>query len=354
MTNDASGIPCMMMRGGTSKGAYFLAEDMPADRDARDDLLLRIMGSPDPRQIDGIGGANRQTSKAAIVRRSADREADVDYLFLQIQLSEATVTTQQTCGNILAGVAPFAIERGLVPVLSDRTDVRIRVLNDGGLVVATVETPDGRVRYAGDAMISGVPFPAAPTPLRIVPGDKAVLPSGQARDVCGGVEVTCVNAGKPFVLVRAADLDVTGYEDPDELGRNGALLDRLEAIRRDAGRLMGLGDVSDKETPKLAIVSAARDGGAICARVFTPHTCHASMGLLAAVSIAAGLRIEGSIATSSYPLTATGPINIEHPAGYFSVELELKGSAVGQVVGRLGVLQTARKLFDGRVWPREA
>jgi 4-oxalomesaconate tautomerase len=343
----------MLMRGGTSKGAYFRSEDLPADPAIRNELLLRVMGSPDRSQIDGLGGAHRHTSKVAIVTKSQDPEADIDYLFLQIQVTEAIVTDQQTCGNMLAGVAPFAIERGLHPVAGRTTDVRIRVLNDGGLVVATVQTPDGKVSYAGDTEISGVPFPAASILLQIAADDTTLLPTGNPRDLCDGVEVTCLDAGKPFVLIRAADLGVSGYESPAELEANPRMRARLESIRVDAGRVMGFGDVSRLEVPKLMIIAPARFGGSISTRTFTPHTCHPSIGVLGAISAAAGLRVEGSVADISNALPMGVPIRIEHPSGYFDVDICLLHANGRLAVEHIAVLQTARKIFDGRVWPRE-
>jgi 4-oxalomesaconate tautomerase len=347
------GIPCMFMRGGTSKGAYFIAEDLPADPAARNDLLLRIMGSPDRTQIDGLGGAQRSTSKVAIVSRSSDPEVDIDYLFLQVQPAEATVTDQQTCGNILAGVAPFAIERGLHPVSGETTRVRIRVLNDGGRIVTTVQTPHGKVSYAGNTLLSGVPFPSAAIPLEFAADNRHVLPSGNPRDVCDGVEVTCLNVSKPYVLIRASDLGISGYESPPELEANQQLRKRLESIRIAAGQVMGLGDVNLRETPKLTIVAPPRCGGAASTRTFTPHTCHPSIGVQGAIAVAAGLRIPGSIAQAPFVLPQGALIRIEHATGYFDVDVALRLDVIPMLVERIAAVRTARKIFDGRVWPRQ-
>jgi 4-oxalomesaconate tautomerase len=344
----------MLMRGGTSKGAYFVADDLPRDSATRNDLLLRIMGSPDATQIDGLGGGRRQTSKVAIVSRSADPAADVDYLFLQVQLADAIVTDQRTCGNILAGVAPFAIERGLHPASGDLTTLRIRVLNDGGRITATVRTPNGKVTYVGDTLVSGVPFPNAPVPLEFAPHNRRVLPSGRARDICDGIEVTCIDASKAYVLIQAKDLDITGSESPPALEANEVLRRRLEAIRLAAGTIMGLGDVSAAETPKLTLLSPPLRGGAASTRTFTPHECHASIGVQGAIAVAAGMRIPGSVAHPSTPLPPPGMIRVEHALGYFDVDVRLQLGHVGGSVERIAVLQTARKILDGLVWPREA
>ncbi|WP_031060363.1 PrpF domain-containing protein, partial [Streptomyces sp. NRRL WC-3774] len=281
----------MLMRGGTSKGAYFLAHDLPAEPALRDGLLLRIMGSPDERQIDGLGGAHPLTSKVAVISPSADPEADVDYLFLQVAVDRPEVSDRQNCGNILAGVGPFAVERGLVPAGERETSVRIRMVNTGDHAIATFPTPGGRVDYTGDAEISGVPGTAAPVVIEFPPGAGELLPTGHAVDVIDGVEVTCVNNGMPTVLVPAASMGVTGYELPRDLEEDVALADRLRAIRLAAGRLMGLGDVSGATVPKLTLLAPPRDGGAVTTRTFIPVRCHTSIGVLGAAGVAAGLRI---------------------------------------------------------------
>ncbi|MEV0595708.1 4-oxalomesaconate tautomerase [Nonomuraea cavernae] len=387
-----AGIRCALMRGGTSKGAYFLAEDLPTEEDRRDDLLLRLMGSPDARQIDGIGGGHPLTSKVAVVSRSADPEADVDYLFLQVQVTEAGVSARQTCGNILAGVAPFAIERGLVPPAGDTTRVRIRIVNGGGVATATVDTRDGRVRYAGGTLISGVPFPAAPVTLDFAGTEGAtcgsLLPTGSVRDEIAGVETTCVDNGMPVVLIAARALGVTGYESPAELEGDETLKAKVEEIRLRAGELMGLGDVRATTVPKMTLVAAPRDGGTLSTRTFIPHRVHTSIGVLGAVSVATAVLIEGSVASEvvaevaskgasevaskrasegareaaggagsdggAAVTTAPGDtLRIEHPTGFFDTAIEVSGSGADLRVRRSGVVRTARKLFDGRVWPRE-
>ncbi|MFG2470232.1 4-oxalomesaconate tautomerase [Streptomyces canus] len=348
------GVPCLLMRGGTSKGAYFLADDLPAEPALRDDLLLRIMGSPDERQIDGLGGAHPLTSKVAVLSPSADPEADVDYLFLQVMVDRPEVSGRQNCGNLLAGVGPFAVERGLVAAGEQETSVRIRMVNTGDRATATFPTPGGRVRYTGDAEISGVPGTAAPVVIEFPPGAGELLPTGKAVDVIDGVEVTCVNNGMPTVLIAAASLEVTGYEPPRDLEEDLALADRLHSLRLAAGRLMGLGDVSDATVPKLTLLAPPRDGGAVTTRTFIPVRCHTSIGVLGAASVAAGLRIEGGVGAG---LAAIDPesdrVRIEHPTGFLDIESSLAAGPGGPPSARrTAVVRTARKLFDGTVFPR--
>jgi 4-oxalomesaconate tautomerase len=348
------GVPCLLMRGGTSKGAYFLADDLPAEPAQRDDLLLRIMGSPDERQIDGLGGAHPLTSKVAVLSPSADPEADVDYLFLQVMVDRPEVSDRQNCGNLLAGVGPFAVERGLVAAGEQETSVRIRMVNTGDRATATFPTPGGRVRYTGDAEISGVPGTAAPVVIEFPPGAGELLPTGKAVDVIDGVEVTCVNNGMPTVLIAAASLEVTGYEPPRDLEEDLALADRLHSLRLAAGRLMGLGDVSDATVPKLTLLAPPRDGGAVTTRTFIPVRCHTSIGVLGAASVAAGLRIEGGVGAG---LAAIDPesdrVRIEHPTGFLDIESSLAAGPGGPPSARrTAVVRTARKLFDGTVFPR--
>ena len=350
----SDGIACMWMRGGTSKGAYFLADDLPADTAARDAVLLRVMGSPDPRQIDGIGGADPLTSKVAVIRPSARADADVDYLFLQVFVDRAIVTDAQGCGNILAGVGPFAIERGLVPVAGAMTPVRIFMENSGEIATAMVETPGGRVNYAGSARIDGVPGSHAPVMLRFadVAGSTcgALLPTGRTCDEIDGIAVTLIDNGMPCVVLRAADMGITGTETREELEANEGLRARLEALRLKAGPMMNLGDVAQKSVPKMTMVSAPRAGGAISTRTFIPHRCHASIGVFGAVSVATACVLEGSPAhgLAQVPKGSQPLLAIEHPIGATDIVLEIGPD--GQVTGS-GTLRTARKLFDGRVFP---
>ncbi|WP_394428631.1 4-oxalomesaconate tautomerase [Streptomyces sp. SGAir0957] len=349
-------VRCMLMRGGTSKGAYFLADDLPAEPAARDDLLLRIMGSPDPRQIDGLGGAHPLTSKVAVVAPAADPgTADVDYLFLQVDVDKSEVSDRQNCGNLLAGVGPFAVERGLVTPASDETSVRIRMVNSGDLATATFPTPGGRVAYDGDTEISGVPGTAAPVVVDFPPGGAPLLPTGHVRDTVGGTEVTCVDNGMPTVLVDARSLGVTGYEEPEELEANAELAERVRQLRYAAGELMGLGDVSATTVPKVTLLAPPRHGGAVTTRTFIPVRCHTSIGVLGAASVAAGLLLDQGVAANVVRPPATDRVRIEHPTGFTDIESSLTAGPDGLPrARRTAVVRTARKIFDGAVFPRPA
>ena len=346
-----SGIPCLWMRGGTSKGAYFLARDLPADKAARDALLLRLMGSPDPRQIDGIGGADPLTSKVAILSPPSRADADVDYLFLQVFVDQALVSDAQGCGNILAAVGPAAIERGLVPAQNGETPVRIHMLNTGEVALARVQTPGGRVSYAGDAAIDGVPGTAAPVPLMFqnIAGSMcgALLPTGRVVDRLDGVDCTLIDNGMPIVVMRAGDFGLTGQESRDALDGDTALKARIEAIRLQAGPMMGLGDVRDKSVPKMTLVSSPTSGGTISTRSFIPHRCHAGIGVFAAISAATACTLVGSPAADLAVLPPDGRFVIEHPTG--ATEVLIETDATGRVTGA-GTMRTARKLMDGLVF----
>jgi 4-oxalomesaconate tautomerase len=355
----ASGIRCMLMRGGTSKGAYFLADDLPADPASRDILLLAIMGSPDPRQIDGIGGAHPLTSKVAVISPSADPDVDVDYLFLQVMVDSPIVTDRQNCGNILAGVGPFAVERGLVPPghraapHEEVTRARIRMVNTGQLVTATFDTPGGMVRYAGGAAIDGVPGTASPVVLDFedsAPGGSA-FPTGNISDEIDGVPVTCVNNGMPVVVVAAAALGRTGYETVAELEADEALRARVHELRVAAGKAMGLGDVSATTVPKVSLVAPPAAGGTICTRTYIPVRVHESIGVLGAVSVGTAILTPGAVGHDIAVLPGGSRLSIEHPSGAVGVDVELDARVTPPRVVRAGVIRTARKLFDGTVFP---
>lgn len=355
-----TGVACMLMRGGTSKGAYFLASDLPEQREARDDLLLRVMGTPDPRQIDGVGGAHPLTSKVAIVGPSESPDADVDYLFLQLGVSEAFVSDKQNCGNIIAGVGPFAVERGLVDATDGSTTVRIRMLNTGSLAASTFATPGGVVDYDGELAIDGVPGTAGAIELDFegTAGSStgSLFPAGAITTEIEGVAATCVDNGMPSVLLRASDLGVDPSRAPADLEADAALLDRLEAIRLAAAERMGLGDISGATIPKIVLVSPPEAGGAMATRTFLPQggrgfQVHTSIGVLGALTVGAGAVAPGSVAEGIVTRPAPGSsFVVEHPTGTFAVDVVLSGDASD--VTRSAAMRTARKLFDGTVFPR--
>lgn len=358
MTYDESGVRCTMLRGGTSRGLFFEAADLPADAVERDDLLLRLMGTPDPRQIDGLGGSTSLTSKVAVVSPAERPDVDVDYLFLQLGVDEPTVSEQQNCGNILAGVGPFAVERGLVAAGDRETSVRIRMVNSDSVAVATFPTPGGVVDYRGDVAIAGVPGTAAPVVLGFTDTEGsatgALLPTGRVRDTVEGVEVTCVDNGMPVVVALASDVGLTGYESHEELAADAALAARIDALRTKAGQLMGLGDVAASSVPKTVLLAAPRDGGQVCTRSFIPVRPHTSVGVLAAVSVVTGMLLPGAV---GHELTAGWPadgsrVDVEHPTGHLLVDVVVDGTTDPPRVVRSGVVRTARKLFDGTAFPR--
>jgi 4-oxalomesaconate tautomerase len=347
-----------MLRGGTSRGLFFEPGDLPADPAERDDLLLRLMGTPDPLQIDGLGGATSLTSKVAVVSRSEHPDADVDYLFLQLGVDAATVSDKQNCGNILAGVGPFAVERGLVPASEGETSVRIRMVNSGSVAVATFPTPGGRPEYRGEVAIAGVPGTAAPIVLAFTDTEGsatgALLPTGHVRDTIEGVEATCVDNGMPVVVAMASAFGLTGYETHEELAADTALLERVDAFRRKAGQLMGLGDVSSASVPKTTLLAPARDGGQVCTRSFIPVRPHTSIGVLGAVSVVTGMLLPGAVGhelTEGWP-AGSSQVDVEHPTGHLLVDVVVDTSGDTPRVRRSGVVRTARKLFDGTAYPR--
>jgi len=351
----AHSAPCMWMRGGTSKGGYFLKSDLPADTAARDAFLLGVMGSPDPRQIDGMGGADPLTSKVGVVAKSAREGIDVDYLFLQVFVDRAIVTDQQNCGNILAGIGPFAIERGLVEPTGDETRVAIFMENTGQVAVATVQTPGGKVSYAGEARIDGVPGTHAPVPLefRDTAGSScgALLPTSNAVDVIEGVACTLIDNGMPCIVFKAEDVGATGYESREELESEAfaPIRAKIEAIRLAAGPLMNLGDVTEKSVPKMTLVAPPKNGGAVTTRVFIPKRAHASIGVLGAVTAATACLVPGSPA-AEVAVIPEGPrktLSIEHPSGEMSCVLEVNEAGEVQTAA---LLRTARKLMDGVVF----
>ena len=345
--------PCMWMRGGTSKGGYFLKDDLPTDIAERDAFLLGVMGSPGPRQIDGMGGADPLTSKVAVVSKSVRDGVDVDYLFLQVFVDQAIVTDAQNCGNILAGIGPFAIERTLIAATGDETSVTIYMENTGQIAVAIVQTPSCIVTYEGDAKIDGVPGSHAPIPLefRDTAGSScgALLPTGNAVDVVNGVPVTLIDNGMPCVVIKAENVGISGYEDRDSLDANAELKATIEAIRLAVGERMNLGDVTDKSVPKMMLVAPPKNGGAVTVRSFIPHRAHATIGVLGAVSVATACLIPGSPAAevAAIPDGSRKMLSVEHPTGEMSCVLELGDDGA---VKSAALLRTARKLMDGVVF----
>lgn len=345
------GIPCLWMRGGTSKGAFFLADDLPRDEGERNALLLRIMGSPDQRQIDGIGGADPLTSKVAVLSKSKRGDADIDYLFLQVFVDKPVVSASQACGNILAGVGPAAIERGLIAPTGDVTSVRIHMINSGEIAVARVETPNGRVNYKGRTEIAGVPGSAAAVPLLFqnIAGAMcgALLPTGHEVDLIDGIEATLTDNGMPCVIMCASDFGLSGRESREELEAMPDLKRRLETIRLKAGPMMNLGDVTAASVPKMILVSAAVGGGAISTRSFIPHRVHASIGVLAAITVATATRFDNGPAAALVDHLVNRHYLIEHPTGAMEIFLDVDDHGV---VAGAGTVRTARKLFAGHVF----
>lgn len=355
IVNDQHAVPCVIMRGGTSKGPIFLASDLPEDVALRDRLLLAAMGSPDKRQIDGIGGADTLTSKSCIVAPSKRPDADVEFLFAQVAIDKPEVDVNPNCGNMTAAVAPFAIEAGLVSVTGDETLVRIYNKNVGALVDVLVATPGGKVTYSGDTAIDGVPGTASPLILRFkdIMGSKTgrLLPTGKPINYIDGLEVTCIDVAVPMVMFRARDLGIKGNETKAQLDDNADLIARMEAIRRKASELMGLGDCTGKVVPKMAILSEPTKGGDITSRYFVPHNCHATHAVTGAICVASCASLSGSIVDGMIGLKAQPQqwIKIEHPSGMIAVELTIEGSGPNLSVISGGVIRTARRLFEGKV-----
>ena len=351
-------IPCLFMRGGTSRGPFFHRADLPADTAARDRVLLAVMGSPDPRQIDGLGGAHPLTSKVGIVSRSAADAVDLDFLFAQLQPDKDTVDTTPNCGNMLAAVVPFAIETGLIHAQGDTTTLRVLTLNTDmqcDITVQTPMTPTGRrVSYEGDARIDGVPGQAAPIKINfldtagsVAPG---LLPTGNVKDVIDGIEVTCIDNGMPLVIFKASDVGRTGYETVDQMNADTELKARIERLRIACGHAMKLGDVTSKNYPKMTLIAAPRQGGSLSTRSFIPHVCHDAIGVLAAVTVGTACVLDGSV-TQGIAVVPEGnakTISVEHPTGEFSVELEID-PANPQNVTRAALLRTARLIMRGEV-----
>lgn len=349
-------IPCVIMRGGTSRGPFFKLSDLPSDIPTRDAVLLSVMGSPHQIQVDGIGGSHSVTSKVAMISKSKHPDADVDYLFAQVQINESIVDTKPNCGNMLVAVGPFAIEAGLVPARNGETPVRIFNVNTQSLVEAIVQTPGGQVNYEGNASIDGVPGTAAPVGINFKSAigsvTRKLLPTGKPSDVIDGVEVSCVDVAMPIVLMRAEAFGKTGHESAVELDADRALLKRMEAIRVKAGVLMGMGDISKSVVPKMALLSKPRSGGTIASRYFVPETCHKAHPVTGTVCIASACAIPGTVASqiASLPPAPQGMIRIEHPQGMIMIDLDVDFTAGKQELRRAALIRTARRIFEGSVF----
>ncbi len=355
------------MRGGTSKGPFFLESDLPADKANRDKVLLSVMGSPDKRQIDGLGGAHPLTSKVGIVRKSLAAGVDLDFLFAQLQPDTDTVDTTPNCGNMLAGVVPFALECGLVQAQGDQSTFRVLTLNTGMQCDVTVQTPQGAqgryVEYAGDTHVDGVPTSGAPVSINFLDTAGSVAPGllptadvknvlqvpAQGEEPAFSLEVTCIDNGMPLVIFRAADVGRSGYESVAEMNADADLKLRIERLRIVAGHAMGLGDVTTKNYPKMTLVAPPRDGGAITTRSFIPHVCHDAIGVLAAVTVATACILRGSVCdgVAVMPAGASKAVSVEHPTGEFSVELETDPADTQKVI-KAALLRTARLLMQGQ------
>ena len=344
-------VPAMWMRGGTSKALYFLREDLPDDVQRRNQMLLKIMGSPDARQIDGIGGADPLTSKIAIISSSRGSAADVDYLFLQVSVDKSEISDSQGCGNVLAGVGPFAIERGLVKAGCQQTTARIRMCNTGEIAEVIISTPDGEVTYDGDETIDGVPGAAAAIPIFFsnLAGSNCglLMPTGNVIDILDGVECTLIDNGMPCAIIKASDFGITGRESRDKLEVNAEVKSAIESIRLQAGSLMELGDVTKKSVPKMTLISEPINGGVVNTRSFIPHRVHASIGVFAAITVATACIIPETVAASLAQLHVDGSYKIEHLSGSMNVRIERDDSGA---IKRTGIVRTARKLMDGAVY----
>jgi 2-methylaconitate cis-trans-isomerase PrpF len=342
-------IPCVMMRGGTSRGPYFLARDLPADIAMRDACLLSIVGSGHSLEIDGIGGGNAVTSKVAIVSPTMRPDADVDYLFAQVKVNERVVDTSPNCGNMLSGVGPFAIESGLVEPGNDVTKLRIFNVNTGKTIEANVQTPGRRVTYIGETAICGVPGTAAPIYLRFVDaaGSKtgALLPTGCTRDVLEGIEVSCVDAAMPVVLIRSADVGKTGCETPDDLNSDAAFLARLERIRVAGGIAMGIADAAERVIPKPILIAPGTGGSTLTTRYFMPHDCHPALAITGSVALASACCAPGTIAAEMCgPIGLPTTLSFAHPTGWLEVQVDVPHEGTTPAVS---VVRTARRLFEG-------
>ena len=346
-------VPCTLMRAGTSRGPFFLREWLPADDEARDQALIGAIGASDPLQLDGVGGGSSLNSKVAIVSRSNEPGCDLDYLFAQVGVGQCSVDTRPNCGNMLSGVLPFAIEQGLIAAGDGTTTAVVFNVNTGSRIEVTVRTPGGRITYEGSTRIDGVAGTAAPIHLNVLDAWGAVtgsvFPTGRRIDIIDGVPVTCIDAAMPLMIVKAADLGVAGTESPFELDANRQLLDRLEALRLQAGRMMGLGDVSNSVVPKPVLVSAGESADSITSRYFTPRRCHASHAVTGAIGVASAFALPGTVASGANSPAGTRALVVLHPAGRIDIEVEIAGEGDGAQIRRASLVRTARRILHGEL-----
>jgi len=351
-------IPYMLIRGGSSKGIYFDKKDLPEDIKLRDEIILSLVGR-DLRQIDGLGGANPLTSKVAIVSKSQTKDCDVDFLFIQVVVGENRVDSSPNCGNILAGVGAFAIERNFVKVTSDETIVKVNMINSNNICELILQTPNGKISYVGNAKIDGVSGTSAPIICNYMDVAGSVcgslFPTGNKKDVIDGINITCIDNGMPVVLIDASELGKTGYETCEELSNDQIFRSKLESIRLKVGPLMNLGDVTNKVVPKITIVSKAKNGGNINTRTFIPHVCHSSIGVLGAVSVASACLYEDCITNNVFENSnkSNRIISVEHPSGEFSVELTCDEINNELIIKKAGLLRTARLISKGEAYPHQ-
>lgn len=347
----------MQFRGGSSKGLFFKASDLPKDETLRNKFILAAMegvGQGDPRQIDGLGGATSITSKVAIISLSDKEDADLDYLFLQVVVGKGKISTSQTCGNILAGVVPFAVESGMIKAKSPTTSARVNMVNTGGICEIIIETPDGKVNYAGNAKVDGVPGTAAAIICNYIGTEGAtcgtLLPTGNLKDIVNGIEITSIDNGMPSVLIRAVDIGINGYESPAELDADEILKNKLESIRLQIGLKMNLGNVKEKTVPKMCILSKPLNGGSINTRTFLPHVCHEAIGVLGAVSVATACLLKGSVTDGIAVDCNNNKLSIEHPTGELTIQLDISNTNGTINFNKAGVIRTARLLSKGVVF----
>jgi 2-methylaconitate cis-trans-isomerase PrpF len=349
-------IPYVFMRGGSSRGPYFNIDDLPKDRDALAKVLVSVLGSGHPLNIDGIGGGNAVTTKVAMLSKSEDPWADVDYFFAQVSVLDGLVDFKPSCGNILAGVASAAIEMGLVTPRGETTSVNIRAVNTESKTKAVVQTPGGQITYDGTAQIDGVPGTAAPVALNFleVAGSltNRFLPTGNLIDVVDGIEVTCMDVAMPMVIARASDFGLSATETVAELDENKAFFAKMEAIRIKAGAMMGMGDCTKSVTPKFGLLAPSGVPNTIRTRYFMPWNTHPTMAVTGSQCLASCALAKGTIAEGMMEVEGAPPVTIqlEHPMGKMDVIVDYTEGQGGFQHQSTGIIRTCRKLAQGQVF----